>query len=78
MRKSGRRQFFALLARLYYFLSFKQRKLVWGQGTKAAVRSQMIAIVKPCVDILGHLSQGDEPYLFLGAASLAISVRAEQ
>ena len=40
---------FALLGRLC-FLSFKHRELVWRQGTEAAVRAEVIAIVAPCFD----------------------------
>src|SRR5260370_28138833 len=45
------------------FLLFKRRELVWGQGTEAAVRAEVIVIVAPCLDGLAGLREAEEHVL---------------
>ena len=53
---------FTLLGRLY-FLSPKYRELVWGQGSEAAVRAEVIVVVAPCFDDLACLGETEEHVL---------------
>jgi aminoacyl-tRNA editing protein len=46
-----------------YSLSFKHRELVWGQGSEAAVRAEVIVIVVPRFDDLACLGETEEHVL---------------
>jgi hypothetical protein len=54
--------YFALLGRLH-FLSFKHGELGRRQGAEAAVRSQVIVVVTPCLDRFARLGEGEEDVL---------------